>query len=267
VAVNRARDDAPQDDEPDPRLRDRLQASEAVGLVEANLGLVLSVARRYEGRGVPFLDLVQEGNLALMRSVEAFDPSRGRAFSSHAYWRVREAVRQVVAELGWPVPMPPATRAAIARLARTERRLALELGRPPSARELATDLGMGGRRLATLRRLAGQRGPAGPAGTADGLDALGPLGPPELPDGGLPPDAVVLERMRVDVHAILAVLGPRERRVLQLRYGLVDGRRRTVEEVGRRLGVPPHRIRRIEQQAITRLRQAGRGEPLQAAPD
>src|SRR2546429_4763561 len=106
--------------------------------------------------------------------------------------------------------MPPAARAAIARLARTERRLALELGRPPSARELATDLGMGGRRLATLRRLAGQRGPAGPPGTADGLDAPGPPAPPELPDGGLPPDAVALGRMRGACPPTLAVLGPRE---------------------------------------------------------
>src|SRR2546429_9887128 len=116
-----------------------------------------------------------------MRSVEAFDPSRGRAFSSHAYWRVREAVRQVVAELGWPVPMPPATRAAIARLARTERRLALELGRPPSARELATDLGMGGRRLATPRRLAGQRGPAGGARGAGGGRGRRPPRPARRP--------------------------------------------------------------------------------------
>src|SRR2546429_7162560 len=108
--------------------------------------------------------------------------------------------------------MPPAARAAIARLARTERRLALELGRPPSARELATDLGMGGRRLATLRRLAGQRGPAGPAGTAGGLDGLGPPGPPELPDGGPPPDARGLGRMRGDAHALPPGPGPRERR-------------------------------------------------------
>jgi RNA polymerase primary sigma factor len=285
VAVNRARDGAPHGDEPDPspfaawqtrggaeahlrepggrppltreeevrlaeaaRLGDR-QA--AVSLVEANLRLAIAVARRYRDRGVPFMDLVQEGNLGLMRAVDGFDPSRDRDFATYAYWCVREAVRETVARRGWLVPMPSATLDAIDRLARVDRRLTLELGREPTGEEMALELGMGTRRLATLRRLAS------PPVSLELEPGGGPLDATGDGDGPLPPDDLLLEGMRVDVHAILAVLRPRERRVLQLRYGLMDGRRRTPEEIGRRLGLTRQRICQIERLALEKVRRAG----------
>ena len=194
------------------RLAEAVRAGDrqaAIQLVEANLRLVVSVARRYQDRGVPFIDLVQEGNLGLVRAVRGFDLSRGCRFATYAYWCIRQAVRDAVAERGRLVPVPSATR------------------------------------LVTLRRLAE------------------PLDSPEerMP----PPDDVVLDWLRIDLHAILLVLTPRERRVLQLRYGLLDGRPLTQEEIGRRLGITRQRVCQIEKLALARLRSAGGGQVLAMA--
>ncbi len=239
------------------RLAERVRAGDrqaAARLVEANLRLVVSIARRHQDRGVPFMDLVQEGNLGLMQAADGFDPSRGCRFSTYAYWCIRQAVRSAVAEQGRLVPMPAATLEAINRLVRVGQRLAQELAREPTDEELALELNTTTRRLAALRRLAqppvSLELPADDGGAGSLLDLVVDR------DRSLPPDDVVLDRLRVDVHAILAILTPRQRRVLQLRYGLLDGRMRTQEETGRRLGVTRQRICQIEKLALARLRVA-----------
>jgi len=214
----------------------------AVRLVEANLRLVVAIARRYASCGVPFLDLVQEGNIGLLQAVDGFDPARGCRFSTYAYWCIRHAVRQAAAEQGRLIRVPPATVEAMDRLRRAAARLAQVLGREPVPEELADELGTTAERVDRLTRLSR------PALPLDGLE-------PEQP-GASPADEVVLAALRVDLYAMLARLNARERRVLRLRFGLVDGRRCSLEEIGRRLGLSRERIRQIEKEALTRLRQA-----------
>jgi RNA polymerase primary sigma factor len=214
----------------------------AVRLVEANLRLVVAIARRYASSGVPFLDLVQEGNIGLLQAVDGFDPARGCRFSTYAYWCIRHAVRQAAAEQGRLIRVPPATAEAMDRMRRAAERLAQVLGREPASRELADELGTTTERVNRLSRLSR------PAVPLDGLQ-------PEQP-GASPADEVVLAALRVDLYSMLARLSARERRVLRLRFGLVDGRRCSLEEIGRRLGLSRERIRQIEKEALARLRRA-----------
>jgi RNA polymerase primary sigma factor len=214
----------------------------AVQLVEANLRLVVAIARRYASCGVPFLDLVQEGNIGLLQAVDGFDPARGCRFSTYAYWSIRNAVRQAAAEQGRLIRVPPATAEAMDRLRRAADRLAQVLGREPASAELADELCTTVERVDRLSRLSR------PALPLDGME-------PEQP-GVSPADEVVLAALRVDLYAMLARLNARERRVLRLRFGLVDGRRCSLEEIGRRLGLSRERIRQIEKEALIRLRQA-----------
>jgi RNA polymerase primary sigma factor len=214
----------------------------AVRLVEANLRLVVAIARRYASCGVPFLDLVQEGNIGLLQAVDGFDPARGCRFSTYAYWCIRHAVRQAAAHQGRLIRIPPATAEAMDRLRRAAAQLAQVLGREPAAQELAEELGTTVERVTRLVRLSR------PAVSLDGVE-------PEQP-GASPADEVVLAALRVDLYAMLARLTARERRVLRLRFGLVDGRRCSLEEIGRRLGVSRERVRQIQKEALTRLRSA-----------
>jgi RNA polymerase primary sigma factor len=212
----------------------------AVRLIEPNLRLVVAVARRYASCcGVPFLDLVQEGNSGLLQALDGFDPARGGRFSRYAYGCIRRAVRQAAADQGRLVRIPPATAEALDRLRRAAARLAQGLGREPAAAELAEEVGTTTERVARLQRLSS---PA-PLG---GLDRAEP--------GGWPADDAVLTAVRVDVYAVLARLEARERRVLRLRFGLVDGRACSLDEISRRLGLARERIRQIEREALDRLR-------------
>jgi len=218
----------------------------AARLVDANLRLVIAVARRYAGRGVPFLDLVQEGNVGLLRAVEEFDPALGRPFSAYATGRIRDAVREASAELGGLIRVPVVTVDAIERLRLAAGRLAPVLGREPTDEELAMELDTQPRRVARLVRLS--RPPLSFQGV-DGRPRVGDVETDSLPDD------LVLAALRVDLHAMLARLSARERRVLHLRFGLADGRRCSLEEVGRRLGVPRERVRQVELLALAKLRQ------------
>jgi RNA polymerase primary sigma factor len=214
----------------------------AVRLIDANLRLVMAVARRYaRWCGVPFLDLVQEGNAGLLQALDGFDPARGGRFSRYAYGCIRRAVRQAAADQGRLVRIPPATAEALDRLRRAAARLAQGLGREPAAAELAEEVGTTTERVARLLRLSS------PA-WHDGSERAEP--------GARPADDDLLAAVRVDVYAVLARLAARERRVLRLRFGLVDGRPCSPDEISRRLGLPRERVRQIEREALSRLRHA-----------
>ena len=211
----------------------------AFRLAEANLRLVLAVARRYATCGVPFMDLVQEGNVGLLQAVDGFDPARGGRFSTYAYWCIGRAIRQSAADQGRLVRVPPATAEAMDRLRRAADRMAQFLGRDPADGELAVELGTTAERVARLVRLSRP---------ATALHD----GEPERS----PADEIVLAALRMDLYATLARLTARERRVVRLRFGLVDGRRCSLTEVARRLGLPRERVQRIEQCALAKLRHA-----------
>jgi RNA polymerase primary sigma factor len=221
-------------------------------LIRANSRLVIAVAKKYIGRGVPFLDLIQEGNIGLIRAANKFNYKLGHKFSTYATWWIRQAVTRAIADQSRTIRVPVHMGDQINRLLRVSHRLTQELGRNPTPEELAEELDIAPRKVEQMLKVA-QRPLSLEMPTDDeGDSTLGDF--IEDDNATAPPEAVSGSMLREMLHEILQDLPPREVRILQLRYGLVDGETYTLEEVGRKLGVTRERVRQIEAQALSRLR-------------
>jgi RNA polymerase primary sigma factor len=232
------------------QVRDGFAAREH--LISANSRLVISVAKKYIGRGVPFLDLIQEGNIGLIRAAKKFDYHRGHKFSTYATWWIRQAVTRAIADQGRTIRVPVHMGDQINKLIRTSHRLTQDLGREPTVEELAQALDVPLRKAEQMIKVA-RRPLSLEMPTDDEADSV--LGDfiedVESPE---PVEMVTSGMLRDQLNDILSGLPPREVRILQMRYGLVDGETYTLEEVGKKLGVTRERVRQIEAQALSRLR-------------
>jgi len=221
-------------------------------LITANSRLVISVAKKYMGRGVPFLDLIQEGNIGLIRATKKFEYRRGHKFSTYATWWIRQAVTRAIADQGRTIRVPVHMGDQINKLLRIQHQLTQQLGREPTVEELAETLEVPPKKVENMIQVA-RRPLSLETPTDDEEDSM--LGDFIEDDEAPPPDdTATYNLLKEHLGSVLDSLPPREVRILQLRYGLLDGQAYTLEEVGRKMGVTRERVRQIEAQALSRLR-------------